>query len=94
VPGFTFESEVLIHGACLGYSSVSVPIRTIYLGASGRQSHFRPVRDVWRIVLMVAQSLLARGLYLKGLWNSLRSSANVVAVEDAHPPELREGIGT
>ena len=91
---FTFESEVLIRGACLGYSSVSVPIRTIYMGASGRQSHFRPVRDVWRIVLMVAQSLLVRGLYLRGLWNSLRSSANVVAVEDAIPPELREGIGT
>jgi len=91
---FTFESEVLIRGARLGYSSVSVPIRTIYMGASGRQSHFRPVRDISRIVLMVAQSLLARGLYLKGLWNSLRSSANVVVVEDVLPPALREGVGT
>jgi len=91
---FTFESEVLIRGACIGYPSVSVPIRTIYMGESGRRSHFRPVRDIWRIVVMVGQSLLARGLFLKGLWNSLRFSANVVAVVDVDAPALGEGIGT
>lgn len=88
---FTFESEVLIRSASIGYDSVSVPIRTIYLGRGGRRSHFRPTRDIARIVIMVARSLLERGLYLNGLWNSLRSSAHVVAPDDvdAAAPILR-----
>ena len=74
---FTLESEVLIRGAQLGYASVAVPISTIY-AASARPSHFRPVRDIARITAMVARSLLARHLYIGGLWNSLRRSPTII----------------
>ena len=74
---FTFESEVLIRGARCGYASVSVPIRTIY-AHDGRRSHFRPVRDIGRIVMMVARALLAKGLYPAGLWNSMRAAPTIV----------------
>jgi glycosyltransferase involved in cell wall biosynthesis len=79
---FTFESEVLIRGARLGYTSVAVPIRTIYEG-SARASHFRPARDITRIVLMVARALLASGMNPAGLWNSLR--LRPIVVERAAP---------
>jgi glycosyltransferase involved in cell wall biosynthesis len=78
---FTFESEVLIRGAHCGFASVAVPIRALYAHGS-RRSHFRPVRDIARIVLMVARELLARGLYPAGLWNSLRTAPVVVDAED------------
>ena len=74
---FTLESEILIRGAQLGYPSVAVPVATIY-AAAARPSHFRPVRDIGRIVVMVAKSLLSQGLHPAGLWNSLRRSPTVV----------------
>jgi len=78
---FTFESEVLIRAARCGFPSVAVPIRATYAQGS-RRSHFRPVRDIARIVVMVARELLARGLYPAGLWNSLRTAPVVVEAED------------
>jgi glycosyltransferase involved in cell wall biosynthesis len=78
---FTFESEILIRGARLGFPSVAVPIRSIYPNG-GRRSHFRPVRDIARIVSMVARALLVRGLYPAGLWNSLRAAPLVVESAD------------
>jgi len=73
----TFESEILVRGARMGFTSVAVPIRSSY-PAGSRRSHFRPVRDIARIVSMVARALLARGLYPAGLWNSLRAAPVVV----------------
>ena len=55
---FVFESEFMIEAADLGYRFSSVPIAPIYSNSS-RQSHFRPVPDITRIVLMVAGRLLA-----------------------------------
>ena len=68
---FTFESEALIHAAREGYTTVAVPIAAVF-DPAGRPSHFRPVRDIARIVLMVAGHLLATGLHPAGLWRSLR----------------------
>jgi len=73
---FTFESEALIQAAKLGYTTVAVPIVAIY-DPAGRPSHFRPVRDIARIVAMVAGKLLATGLYPMGLWRSLRFPARI-----------------
>jgi glycosyltransferase involved in cell wall biosynthesis len=89
---FTFESEVLIRGAQLGYASVAVPIRTVYAG-SGRPSHFRPIRDIGRIVFMVARSLLACGLHPAGLWNSLRSPPTIVRARDHAPGTVPDWTG-
>ena len=70
-PGFVFESEILIEAARQGFSTVAVDIPTIYGSVLRRPSHFRPVADVTRIVLMVAGKLLARGMDPVGLWRSL-----------------------
>ena len=74
--GFTFESEVLIVAARYGFRTVAVPIETLY-HRGARPSHFRPVRDVARIVRMVAGSLVADGLNLPGLWRSLADAPEV-----------------
>jgi hypothetical protein len=68
--GFAFESEILIEAARLGFRTVAVEIPTIY-SALQRPSHFRPVADITRIVLLVAGKLLARGMDPIGLWRSL-----------------------
>ncbi len=70
-PGFAFESEILIEAARLGFFTVAVDIPTVYGPAVQRASHFQPVADITRIVLMVARKLLRAGMYPIGLWRSL-----------------------
>jgi glycosyltransferase involved in cell wall biosynthesis len=70
--GFVFESEILIAAGKLGVESVAVAIPGIY-PKQARASHFRPVRDIARIVLMVGGRLLRRGMYPAGLWRNLKS---------------------
>ncbi len=77
--GFVFESEVLIRAAHAGVRGIAVPIAGVY-PKSARASHFRPVADITRIVLMVAGHLIRRGMFPAGLWRSLR------APEIAEPP--------
>lgn len=74
--GFVFESEILIAAGAIGVQSVAVPIPGIYPKLA-RASHFRPVQDIARIVLMVAGRLLKRGMYPLGLWRSLKSPARI-----------------
>jgi glycosyltransferase involved in cell wall biosynthesis len=68
---FVFESEILIEAGRRGIQSSPVAISAIYQ-PHARASHFRPVLDIARIVRMVAWKLLSRGMYLQGLWRSLR----------------------
>ncbi|MEW6647129.1 MAG: glycosyltransferase family 2 protein [Pseudomonadota bacterium] len=74
--GFVFESEILIDAVRGGFACVAVPIDTVY-HAAARPSHFRPVADITHIVWMVAGKLLARGLYLQGLWRVWREPARI-----------------
>jgi glycosyltransferase involved in cell wall biosynthesis len=69
--GFAFESEALIEAARLGFSTVAVDVPTIYGDALRRPSHFRPVEDIARIVMLVAGKLFRRGMDPVGLWRSL-----------------------
>lgn len=69
--GFVFESEILIEAARSGVRSYSVPIPALYDGTLVRSSHFRPLRDVVRIVRMVAWKIVSRGFNLLGLWRVL-----------------------
>lgn len=71
-PGFVFESEVLIDAAAAGHRCVCVPIPALYDGHTRRPSHFRPVRDIAAIVVMVAGKLFSRFMYPSGLSASLR----------------------
>ena len=73
--GFAFESEMLIEAGRRGFATVAVPIPAIYGSNLRRPSHFRPVRDVTRIVLLVGGKLLRRGMDPLGLWLSLRRRA-------------------
>jgi glycosyltransferase involved in cell wall biosynthesis len=86
---FTFESEALIRAARLGYTTVAVTIEAIY-DPAGRPSHFRPVRDVARIVAMVAGQLLATGMYPVGLWRSLRLPARIADAIPVDSVDLSE----
>lgn len=69
--GFAFESEILIEAGRTGIHTVAVDIPTIYGSALQRPSHFRPVADITRIVLMVGGKLLARKMDPAGLWRAL-----------------------
>lgn len=79
---FVLESEILIAVGRRGVRSVAVQVPGIY-PARGRPSHFRPVRDIARIVVMVAGRLLSRGMHLSGLWRSLTLPAAIAAVPEA-----------
>ena len=68
--GFVLESEILIAAGALGVRSIAVAIPGIY-PKEARPSHFRPVADIARIVVMVAGRLLQRGMHPMGLWRSL-----------------------
>lgn len=70
--GFVFESEVLIRAARRGIRGIATPIAGLY-PPSARPSHFRPVADSARILLMIAGHLLRRGMFPAGLWRSLRA---------------------
>ncbi len=69
--GFAFEAALLIEAARAGYRTIAVDVPALYGGASQRASHFRPVADVTKIVLVVAARLLARGLSPWSLWRAL-----------------------
>jgi glycosyltransferase involved in cell wall biosynthesis len=68
---FTFESEILIDAASKGFRTLAVAIPGHY-PENARASHFRPVVDITKIVLMVAGRLLRQGMAPLGLWRSLR----------------------
>lgn len=67
---FVFESEVLIEGARLGYSSKFIPIPALYQ-VNARASHFRSVLDIVRITFMVAWKINSRFLYPAGLYKGV-----------------------
>ncbi len=68
--GFVFESEYLIEAAKKGFGFSTVPVESRY-PQQARASHFRPVADITRIVLMVAGKLIANGMYPMGLYRVL-----------------------
>lgn len=70
---FVFESEVLIEAGRKGLPCLHIPI-DVAPRTGPRPSHFRPVLDITRITAMVAWKILQRGLYLRGLVASIRSS--------------------
>jgi len=70
---FSFESEILIDAARRGITTIAADIPALYGAALRRPSHFRPVADIARIVIMVAGKLLSRGMDPVGLMRSLRA---------------------
>ena len=68
--GFVFESEILIEAARHSFYSKSIAVKSIYR-EGGRDSHYLPWTDTWRIVRMIAGRLLRQGLFLTGLFRSI-----------------------
>ena len=70
---FTFESEILIVAAQQGHPTLAMAIPSSY-PVNARPSHFRPVTDIAKIVVMVAGKLLQQGMAPLGLWRSLKTA--------------------
>jgi glycosyltransferase involved in cell wall biosynthesis len=70
---FTFESEILIFAAARGHTTMAIAIPGSY-PVNRRHSHFRPVADITKIVLMVAGKLLQQGMAPLGLLRSLKKA--------------------
>ena len=84
VPGedFVFEAQILMSAAQqLGTRCVSIPIESRYSVHDGdvefRASHFRPLRDLWRITSHVAVQVLRRGHMLRQ-WRLTRANPPVI----------------
>jgi glycosyltransferase involved in cell wall biosynthesis len=86
IPGedFVFEAQVLMSAAQqLGTRCVSVPIEARYSLVHGapefRPSHFRPLRDLWRITSHIVLQCVRRG----GLWEvHRRARAHPAVIDD------------
>jgi hypothetical protein len=84
IPGedFVFEAQILMSAAQeLGTRCVSVPIEARYNQIHGapdfRPSHFRPLRDLWRITSHIVLQCLRRG-GLRAIHRSVRANPPVV----------------
>lgn len=86
IPGedFVFEAQIVMSAAQqLGTRCVSVPIEARYNQIHGapdfRPSHFRPLRDLWRITSHIVLQCLRRG----GMWEMhKRIRANPPVIDD------------
>lgn len=87
---FTFESEILIDAASEGFRTLAVAIPGHY-PENARLSHFRPVVDITKIVLMVAGRLLRQGMAPLGLWRSLATPEVLPGRQASTPPARRYG---
>jgi glycosyltransferase involved in cell wall biosynthesis len=84
VPGedFVFESQIMISAARrLGTRCVSVPIESRYKCVHSqeqfRASHFRPLRDLWRITSHIVRQAVAYG-GLPAVHRSIRANPPVI----------------
>ena len=82
---FTFESEILIEAAWRGHQSLAVAIPGRY-PIHARASHFRPVIDIAKIVIMVARRLLVSGMAPLGLVRSLQPAQVLPGRHSASAP--------
>ena len=89
IPGedFVFEAQIVMSAAQeLGTRCVSVPIEARYNQIHGapdfRPSHFRPLRDLWRITSHIVLQCLRRG-GVPAVYRSIR----------AHPPVIDDPDG-
>ena len=89
IPGedFVFEAQLLMSASQqLGTRCVSVPIEARYSEVHGapnfRPSHFRPLRDLWRITSHIVAQCVRRG----GLWQLHQRVRQ-------HPPVIDDSSG-
>ena len=98
VPGedFVFEAQILISAARrLGTRCVSVPIESRYKCVHSdeqfRASHFRPLRDLWRITSHIVRQAVSHG-NMAAVYRSIRANPPVVHDADdtlPHPTQAQ-----
>jgi glycosyltransferase involved in cell wall biosynthesis len=103
VPGedFVFEAQILISSArLLGTRCVSVPIESRYCGAHAveqfRRSHFRPLRDLWRITSHVVAQVMRHGDVIREYRRTRRSPPLIHDPSGEFAPTLAthaQGVG-
>lgn len=90
---YAFELEFMVRASWLGTVIVPVPVKCVYIDGI-RNSHFRPVVDLWRItsmnILLVLQSwfvpLSLRTAWSRGKRFSWRHNVHEFFSENAHEP--------
>ncbi|MDH5327471.1 MAG: glycosyltransferase family 2 protein [Gammaproteobacteria bacterium] len=73
---FVFESEIAIESVRHGHPVVVKPIVSTY-HADARPSHFKPVADISKIVLMIAWKIIKWGLYPVGFIKALNTRPKI-----------------
>jgi hypothetical protein len=58
--GFETETEILIKAGRMGFKIYDLPVSAIY--QSNYKTHFRPVRDFWRISILVLKLNITGGV--------------------------------
>lgn len=58
--GFDAEADMLLKAGKIGYTIVFIPIKAIYFRNSQRPSHYRSVRDTFRISIVFLRNLFCR----------------------------------
>ena len=90
---YAFELEFMVRAAWLGTPIVAVPVKCVYLDGI-RNSHFRPVVDLWRImrmnIVLVLQSwfvpLALRAAWSQGKRYPWQRNVREFFSENAHEP--------
>ena len=90
---YAYELEFMVRAAWVGTAIVAVPVKCTYNDGI-RNSHFRPVVDLWRImrmnILLVLQSwFVPRSLRVKwsfGVVTTRRQTLSEIFSENAHEP--------
>lgn len=98
---YAYELEFMVRAAWVGTNLVAVPVKCTYTDGI-RNSHFRPVVDLWRITSMnmklVMQSwFVPRGLRMEwshGVKTSRQRTLKEIFSENAHEPgQLAAAVG-
>jgi len=71
--GFVFETAMIIKAARQGFKTDVISIKSCY-PKKRRKSHYRPWRDITKVVLMITGNLISRGLNIPGLIRSQRQA--------------------
>jgi glycosyltransferase involved in cell wall biosynthesis len=90
---YAYELEFMVRASWVGTPLVAVPVKCTYNDGI-RNSHFRPVVDLWRImrmnILLVLQSwFVPRGLRIKwsfGVETTRKQALHEIFSENAHEP--------
>jgi hypothetical protein len=80
---FEFEIEVIVKSHWAGITVLLMPINVLY-DMNGRVSHFRPIMDIARMVILYSWFLILRIFYIvpRNFLRNLKKGLNLLILED------------